>query len=68
MWNADNRPLMWNHYKSLCNLQQKVQDRKEILVVYVLQFYLIFFMPGEDDIARNLSNISTQNCKCENTN
>jgi len=25
-------------------------------------------MPGEDDMARNLSNISTQNCDCENTN
>jgi hypothetical protein len=59
---------MWNHYESLCNLQQKVQDRKGILVVYVLQFYLTFFMPGDDDKARNLSDISTQNCNCENSN
>jgi len=25
-------------------------------------------MPGDDDMARNLSVISTQNCNCENTN
>jgi len=44
-----------------------VQDRKEILVVYVLQFYLILYA-GDDDMARNLNNISTQKRNCENTN
>jgi len=45
-----------------------MQDRKRILVIYILQFYLIFFRPGDDDMARNLSNISSQNCESENTN